>query len=223
MAPLTRRLIFSSFSIWRATRSSTTSSTPAASPASTIATYRRLKTSGWRPIASDSSAPDSTCSRTSSITVASTLSSVCCSRITSAVTTDRPASIIVANWREKTCSDFALTLPLVKPVFLAAGALSSSTHWASRPPPRSASRAAERSEAWISPVSSAPWALIALYAKEGMRVSYRRAMSTARVVMESSWSGSPTPWTSRTRRPRSDACWSVLVEKPSIVSGWVPV
>ena len=38
IAPLTRRLIFVSFSIWNATRSSTTSSTPAASPASTIAT-----------------------------------------------------------------------------------------------------------------------------------------------------------------------------------------
>ena len=25
------------------------------------------------------------------------------------MTTERPASIIVANWREKTCSDFALT------------------------------------------------------------------------------------------------------------------
>ena len=45
----------------------------------------------------------------SSITVASALSSVCCSRITSAVTTESPASIIVANWREKTCSDFGLT------------------------------------------------------------------------------------------------------------------
>ena len=39
-------------------------------------------------------------------------SSVCCSRITSAVTTDRPASIIVANWREKTCSDFGVDLLL---------------------------------------------------------------------------------------------------------------
>ena len=34
------------------------------------------------------------------------LSSVCSSRITRAETTFRPASIIVANWREKICSDF---------------------------------------------------------------------------------------------------------------------
>ena len=36
------------------------------------------------------------------------LSSVCSSRMTSAATTLRPASIIVANWREKICSDFGL-------------------------------------------------------------------------------------------------------------------
>ena len=38
MALLTRRLICVSFSIWKATRSSTVSRIPAASPASTIAT-----------------------------------------------------------------------------------------------------------------------------------------------------------------------------------------
>ena len=37
------------------------------------------------------------------------LSSVCCSRMTSALTTFSPASIIVANWREKIWSDFGLT------------------------------------------------------------------------------------------------------------------
>src|SRR5258708_5807648 len=37
------------------------------------------------------------------MTVVRTLSSVCCSRITSAVTTYSPASIIVANLREKIC------------------------------------------------------------------------------------------------------------------------
>ena len=36
------------------------------------------------------------------------LSSVCSSRITSAQTTFSPASIIVANWREKIWSDFGL-------------------------------------------------------------------------------------------------------------------
>ena len=37
------------------------------------------------------------------------MSSVCSSRITSALTTFSPASIIVANWREKIWSDFGLT------------------------------------------------------------------------------------------------------------------
>ena len=36
------------------------------------------------------------------------MSSVCSSRITSELTTFRPASIIVANWREKICSVFGL-------------------------------------------------------------------------------------------------------------------
>jgi hypothetical protein len=40
---------------------------------------------------------------------ASTLSSVCCSRMTSDATTFRPASIMVANCREKTCSERPLT------------------------------------------------------------------------------------------------------------------
>ena len=35
-------------------------------------------------------------------------SSVCCSRITSAATMFRPAAIIVANWREKTCIERGL-------------------------------------------------------------------------------------------------------------------
>ena len=60
-------------------------------------------------IASERSAPVSTCSRTSAMTTARAWSSVCSSRMTSAVTTERPASIIVANWREKTCSDFGCT------------------------------------------------------------------------------------------------------------------
>jgi hypothetical protein len=53
--------------------------------------------------------PPSTSERTSRITSASAWSSVCCSRITSAPTTLSPASIIVANWREKICSERCLT------------------------------------------------------------------------------------------------------------------
>ena len=49
-------------------------------------------------------------------------SSVCSSRITSAVTTERPASIIVANWREKTCSDFGCTFFANIPAFFLSGA-----------------------------------------------------------------------------------------------------
>ena len=43
------------------------------------------------------------------MTAPSASSSVCSSRMTRALTTFRPASIIVANWREKIWSDFGLT------------------------------------------------------------------------------------------------------------------
>ena len=92
-------------------------------------------------------------------------SSVCSSRITSAVTTERPASIIVANWREKTCSDFGCTFFSNIPDFflsVPAALLISAMRSASRPPLSRTSRAEDRSAAWISPVSSFPWALIAL-------------------------------------------------------------
>ena len=82
---------------------------PAASPASTIETYRRSKTFGCRAIACESSMPPSTSARSSRMIATRYLSSVCCSRMTSAPTTFSPASIIVANWREKICSDFGLT------------------------------------------------------------------------------------------------------------------
>ena len=69
IAPFTRRLICVSFSIWKATRSSTTSRIPAASPASTIETKRREKIFGWRAIASERRRPPSTSARTSAMTV----------------------------------------------------------------------------------------------------------------------------------------------------------
>src|SRR3989442_211508 len=52
---------------------------------------------GWRAIASERRSPPSTSARSSEMTEASFLSSVCSSRMTSAVTTLRPASIIVAT------------------------------------------------------------------------------------------------------------------------------
>ena len=58
--------------------------------------------------ACESSSPPSTSARISLITSAKYGSSVCSSRITSELTTFRPASIIVANWREKICSVFGL-------------------------------------------------------------------------------------------------------------------
>jgi len=74
----------------------------------------------------------------------------------------RPASIIVANWREKICSDFALTfLPPIDVDPIPPPSEISLIVWASRPLTRSCSRAAFRSAALISPESSAPWALIA--------------------------------------------------------------
>ena len=85
------------------------------------------------------------------ITSAKYLSSVCSSRMTSALTTLRPASIIVANWREKICSDFGLTF--LKTVRTPSSPLAGSSlrYSASRPRTRSCSRAASRSGAWTSP------------------------------------------------------------------------
>jgi hypothetical protein len=161
IAPLTRRLIRVSFSIWKATRSRTTSRIPAASPASTIEMKRRENTRGWRAIASESRSPASTSARSSETTRASFLSSVCSSRMTRAVTTLRPASIIVANWREKTCSDFGLTF-LTAIAKLCDETACSSSESATRPRTRSASRAAFASEAETSPSSSRPDELIAV-------------------------------------------------------------
>ena len=161
IAPLTRRLICVSFSIWKATRSSTTSRIPAASPASTIEMKSREKIRGWRDIASESRSPPSTSARSSETTVASFLSSVCSSRITSAVTTLSPASIIVANCREKTCSDFGFTFftAMAKPAELDACSARVS---ATSPRTRSASRAALASGALTWPSSSRPAELIAV-------------------------------------------------------------
>ena len=126
-----------------------------------MAMKSREKTLGWRDIASERRRPLSTSPRSSEMTMASFLSSVCSSRITSAVTTLSPASIIVANWREKIWSDLALTfLTASAPLFPAASCEASSV--ASRPRRRSCSRAADRSGALISPVSSEPAALIAV-------------------------------------------------------------
>ena len=97
MAPLTRRLSWVSFSICTATRSSTVSSVPDDSPASTSATNRRLNTFGCRASAFERMTPPSTSERTSPITSARYLSSVCSSSVTSAATTLTPAAIIVAN------------------------------------------------------------------------------------------------------------------------------
>ena len=58
------------------------------------------------------------------MTEARYVSSVCSSRMTSAATTFRPASIIVANWREKIWSDFGLIfLKVVRTAVLAGGRL----------------------------------------------------------------------------------------------------
>ena len=90
------------------------------------------------------------------------MSSVCSSRMTSAETTLRPASIIVANWREKIWSDFGLIfLKVVRIPSSPADGFSVSS-CASSPRTRSCSRAASTSGAFSSPVSSKPSALIAV-------------------------------------------------------------
>ena len=76
--------------------------------------------------------------------------------MTSAATTLRPASIIVANWREKICSDFGLIFlkAVLAPSSPADG--SSSSFSASRPRMRNCSRAASSDGAWISPSERNP-------------------------------------------------------------------
>ena len=91
-------------------------------------------------------------------------SSVCCSRMTSAPTTFSPASIIVANWREKICSDFGLIFLNTVRADSSPAEGSSCRRVASRPRTRSCSRAAPGSGAWTSPSDSTPRELIALYA-----------------------------------------------------------
>ena len=90
------------------------------------------------------------------------LSSVCSSSMTSALTTERPASIIVANWREKICSDFGLIFLKTVRAPSSPSAGSSWRYWASNPRMRNCSRAASGSGAWISPESSKPSTLMAL-------------------------------------------------------------
>ena len=93
-------------------------------------------------------------------TSASALSSVCCSRMTSDWTTDRPASIIVANCREKTWSERGLTrLRFFSPE---PSAPISDSAIGRRPLLRSCSRALPTSGAVSWPADSAPSALIAL-------------------------------------------------------------
>jgi hypothetical protein len=75
------------------------------------------------------------------ITEAKYASSVCSSRITSELTTFRPASIIVANWREKICRVFGLTFLNAVRALSSPLAGSSSRCSASSPRTRSCSRA----------------------------------------------------------------------------------
>ena len=108
--------------------------------------------------------PPSTSARSSRITAARYLSSVCCSRMTSAPTTFRPASIIVANWREKICSDFGLIFLNAVRTDSSPADGSSCRRIASSPRTRSCSRAETGSGACTSPSDSTPSELIALYA-----------------------------------------------------------
>ena len=91
--------------------------------------------------------------------------------MTSAPTTFRPASIIVANWREKIWSDFGLTFFAPReicfdPILPSDISLSVC---ARRPLTRSCSRADATSGALITPSVSTPWALIAAYVKAAIR------------------------------------------------------
>ena len=97
------------FSSVSARRRSTWSSTPPDSPARTIDTYSAEKTLGCLPMAADSAVPVSMSLRTSPITLARALFSVCSARMFSDRSRDRPELIIVANWRLKTARSFSFT------------------------------------------------------------------------------------------------------------------
>jgi hypothetical protein len=73
------------------------SSVPDDSPASIIATNSLSNTFGCRAKACERLIPVSTSERSSEITCARYLSSVCCSSVANALTTFTPASIIVAS------------------------------------------------------------------------------------------------------------------------------
>src|SRR4051794_16441350 len=118
-----------------------------------------MKTFGCCANAVERTMPPSTSERISAITSRRYLSSVCSSSVTSAATTLTPASIIVASWRKKTWSDFALTF--LSAVRAPASFWRSTTVCASSPCDRSCSCAEMTSAAWISPLSWSPSALIA--------------------------------------------------------------
>ena len=94
--------------------------------------------------------------------------------MTSAPTTFRPASIIVANWREKIWSDFGLTFLNAVRADTSPADGSSVIRLASRPRIRSCSRAEFGSGALTSPADSTPSELIALYAYAAMPSGYRQ-------------------------------------------------
>ena len=114
--------------------------------------------------------PPSTSERTSAITSARYLSSVCSSSVTSAWTTLTPAAIIVANWRAKTCSDFGFTFLNALAGPRSPAAVRSASECGRSPRICSCSRAALRSGAWMTPELSSPWALIASYANAAIWV-----------------------------------------------------
>ena len=138
---------------------------PAASPASTIETKRRSKTFGCRAIACERSRPPSTSARSSLTTAARYEVVGLLLEDHERATMLRPASIIVANWREKICSVFGLTFlkTFRAPSSPRGGELVQAARQQAADAELLAGRA--RSGAWSSPESSSPAALIAEYVK----------------------------------------------------------
>ena len=97
------------------------------------------------------------------------------------MTTERPASIIVANWREKICSDFGLTFFLAKIPLV-----TRDRRLQLLDPVREQTVAAQRvardakvGRLDLARLSTSPCALIALYVNDGIE-SYRSTVRARR-------------------------------------------
>src|SRR5918996_6089645 len=154
-----------SVSSWSARRRSTESSVPAVSPALIMATYSREKVRVCLAMEVDRAVPFSTSARISPTMRASSLSSVCSSRIERARRSGSPEFTMVANWRENPARFLSLTFPLRTriSVFIPTPRFCFTSR-GTYPISRSLARTRSWFSADISPLTREPWRSRTLYA-----------------------------------------------------------